>query len=447
MPLFPRYHGPPLIDQIVSVENLTLAWRRVRSNIKLALRDRSAGPDAVTLRDFEADWARQMGQLAEELRDGSYRPLPPRRVTIPKMSGGERAIAILAVRDRIAQRAVHQVLEPLFDAHFLDCSYGCRPALGVTDALARVVRYAERGFTWVVDADLSNYFDSLDQRIVLGLVRQRVDEIAVLQLIARWLAAGAWQSGEAEPLTDLRDTLLVRAQQFLQRALSHEDGHDSVPMHEYGGLDTAYAEGWPPSTVAGPAYGPWSPRPAGLESKLWTAAMLARPVVRGTRQVLPYVQRLGGRRLAVAGAVAVGALAAGEMITRQRGQARRGAVQGGALSPLLANIYLHPFDVVLTSHGLRLVRFMDDFVIMCAGQTEAEQALQLAQRQLAALHLTLNADKTRIISYADGLEFLGETLAPRSQGRRLGAGLTTFTEAEQALQSAAANVRRKLKKR
>ena len=142
MPIFPRYSGPPLVGQVCSVENLTLAWRRVRSNIQVARRGRSAGPDAVTLRDFEADWARQMALLADELRQGSYRPLPPRRVSIPKPSGGQRAIAILAVRDRVAQRAVQQVLDPLFDPLLLDCSYGCRPLVGVPEALARVERSA-----------------------------------------------------------------------------------------------------------------------------------------------------------------------------------------------------------------------------------------------------------------------------------------------------------------
>ena len=111
------------MPQICSVENLTLAWRRVRSNIHVARRGRSAGLDAVTLRDFEVDWTRQMAQLADELQQGTYRPLPAKRVAIPKASGGERAIAILAVRDRVAQRAVQQVLDPLFDPCFLDCSY------------------------------------------------------------------------------------------------------------------------------------------------------------------------------------------------------------------------------------------------------------------------------------------------------------------------------------
>lgn len=159
MPLFPRYHGPPLIEQVCTVENLTNAWRRVRSNIQLIRRDRSAGVDQVTLRDFEADWPAQMAQLAAELRDGSYRPLPPRRVMMPKANGGERAIAILAIRDRIAQRAVQQVLTPLFEPLFLDCSYGCRLAVGVPEAVERVARYAEQGLSWVVDSDISAYFE------------------------------------------------------------------------------------------------------------------------------------------------------------------------------------------------------------------------------------------------------------------------------------------------
>jgi RNA-directed DNA polymerase len=129
-----------------------------------------------------------------------------------------------------------------------------------------------------------------------------------------------------------------------------------------------------------------------------------------------------------------------------RGPSQRGTPQGGALSPLLANIYLHPFDLALTSQGLRLVRFMDDFVIMCASKSEAEHALKLAQQQLTALRLALNAEKTRLVSYSDGLEFLGHALAPRQGGSRPGRALTSFTEAEHALRDAAKNVQSKFKK-
>lgn len=207
MPLFPPYNGPALMAEVCSVENLTLAWRRVRRNIQVARRGRSAGADAVTLRDFEADWTRQMIVLADELRTGAYRPLPPRHVQIPKASGGARAIAILAVRDRVAQRAVQQILEPLFDPLFLDCAYGCRPLVGVPEAIARVERYAQQGLQWVVDADIASYFDSIDQRILLGMVRQRIGEPAVLQLLAQWLAVGVLQHDEAQPLPAAESTL------------------------------------------------------------------------------------------------------------------------------------------------------------------------------------------------------------------------------------------------
>jgi RNA-directed DNA polymerase len=112
----------------------------------------------------------------------------------------------------------------------------------------------------------------------------------------------------------------------------------------------------------------------------------------------------------------------------------------------LANIYLHPFDLALTSQGLRLVRFVDDFVIMCASQAEAAQALDLATRQLATLRLRLHPEKTQVIPYADGLAFLGQALVPPQRGSRLGQGLTSFTEAEQALRETAGKVRRRIKR-
>jgi hypothetical protein len=173
--------------------------------------------------------------------------------------------------------------------------------------------------------------------------------------------------------------------------------------------------------------------------------MLGRPLLSAARMALPYARRLGGRRLALAGALAASALAAGEAVARGRA-ALRGTMQGGALSPLLANVYLHPFDLALTSQGLRLVRFMDDFVIMCASQAEAAQAQDLATRQLAALRLTLHPEKTRVIRYDEGLAFLGQALLPPQRGPRLGQGLASFTEAEQALRETAGKVRRRLKR-
>ncbi|HEU4328568.1 MAG TPA: reverse transcriptase domain-containing protein [Roseiflexaceae bacterium] len=441
MSIFPPYVGPPLLEQICSVENLSQAWRRVRSNIQVARRGRSAGSDAVTLRDFEANWTFHMIQLADELRNGSYRPVPPRRVAIPKPNGGERAIAILAVRDRVAQRAVQQVLEPLFEPLFLDCSYGCRPRVGVPEAVARVVRYADQGLTWVVDADVASYFDHISHRILLGLVRQRVNDAALLRLIAQWLEVGALDTAEAAPVGS--PSLLAHGQRLFQRVFARQTPHPAPPPP----LGERFpSEGWDvPLPGMFPTAGGW-PGVPGVEQQLWSALTVVKPVLGAVQMAWPYVQRIGGRRLAVAGAVAAGAVAVGEAVVRRQAWGQRGAMQGGALSPLLANLYLHPFDLALTSQGLRLVRFMDDFVILCASQAEAEQALELARRQLAVLELALHPDKTHLVRYADGLAFLGQALAPRARGTPLLEGVGSFEEAQRRLRAAAEQVRRSWKR-
>lgn len=447
MPLFPRYDGPTLIERVVDVENLTLAWRRVRSNIQVARRQHSSGVDAVTVRDFEADWVAQMSQLADELRSGTYRPLPARSVRIPKASGGERAIAILAVRDRIAQRAVQQILEPLFDPYFLDCSYGCRPYVGVPGAVERVGRYAAQGMQWVVDADIANYFDCIDHRVLLSLVRQRIAEPAILRLIWQWLAAGSLQQHESSPLIAEPQTPLAHGAAALRGLLDKAvvmTGLGQAALTPAPMLDP-YAAAWEQPGNA--SFGqPWKQSQSSMAEGLWTMLMLAQPVLQGAQRALPYVQRVGGRRLAIAGAVAAGTVAVSELVARTLADTGRGTPQGGSLSPLLANIYLHPFDVALTSQGIRLVRFVDDFVIMCPSRLEAEQALDLARRQLTILRLNLNADKTQIIDYGDGVEFLGQALAPRRSGPHLEDGVRTFQEAEKVLQQAAAKVRKRVGK-
>ncbi len=449
MPIFPRYNGPPLMNQICSVENLTLAWRRVRTNIQVARRGRSAGVDAVTLRDFEADWANQMTQLADELASGTYRPLPPKRVTIPKSSGGERAIAILAVRDRVAQRAVQQALDPLFDPLFLDSSYGCRPHVGVPDALARVERYAEQGLTWVVDADISRYFDSLDQRILMGLLRQRIEEPLILQLVVRWLEVGAFNAAEHAPLAEPHGSQLwQRGGAMLRQLLDAEAAPPpSGSTNGYEPVDPYAAGMWESGAPLSSAYTPLPPvRQGGMVNQLWTAASLVQPAIQGFRYALPHIQRIGPRRLLLAGALAAGAVTAGELALRAQSVARRGTPQGGSLSPLLSNLYLHPFDLALTSQGLRLVRFVDDFVVMCPTEQEAHRALALAERQLQMLRLTLNAEKTRIVQYNDGLEFLGAALAPRQSGPSFIEGATNFEEAHTRLRAAARQVRKRTRK-
>jgi RNA-directed DNA polymerase len=182
-------------------------------------------------------------------------------------------------------------------------------------------------------------------------------------------------------------------------------------------------------------------RRGNLETLVWSALALGRPALRGAQQALPHLQRLGAKNALIAGAVVAGAVAAAEVALRAQDGLGRGTPQGGALSPLLANIYLHPFDVALTSQGLRLVRFVDDLVVMCGSEAEAGRALQLTQRQLATLRLQLNPEKTRVIAYGEGLEFLGQAFAARQRGPRLGAGLESFGEAEKLLRDVAAQAR------
>jgi RNA-directed DNA polymerase len=451
--LFSKYTGPPLMEQVVSVPNLTEAWRRVRSNIHVARRDKSAGIDDVTLRDFEADWPNQMRTLADELSTGTYRPLPPRRVAIPKASGGERVIAILAVRDRIAQRAMQQVLEPVFDPILLDCSYGCRARVGVPHAIAQVTRYAERGLTWIVDADIQSYFDTIDHRLLLGMLRQRIDDVRVLQLIAQWLDVATRADASIAPAEAV--------------AIPPETDDTTTAPPPNGPHGFGYGHGmgapWPDPTHPYAA-GQWE-HPGGQFSAPWgngggnafvnqhlvTAFKFAQPaLVAGAKKAWPALKQVGGQRAAIAGAVVAGvagAAVAGERWLRHQRETRQGTLQGGALSPLLANIYLHPFDLAITSNGYRLVRFMDDFVIMCTTQEEAARAHTLAQQQLAALHLALHPEKTRIVQYADGLEFLGQALVPRRSGTRLVDGVQSFTEAAERLRDQAQQQTRQWRQR
>ena len=293
----PAYRFYALYDKVYRADILSHAYHLVRAN------KGSAGIDGVTFEAIETGEGAPafIGELAEALKNKTYRPDPVKRVMIPKSDGNQRPLGIPTIRDRVAQMAVKLVIEPIFEADFCETSYGFRPKKSAHDAVDDVTYAMNTGYTEIIDADLSKYFDTIPHANLMRVVAERICDGEILHLIQMWLKA---------PIMEMD-------QDGTKRNIGGGTGH------------------------------------------------------------------------------------------------RTGTPQGGVISPLLANLYLHLLDRIWQRNnlqqrlGARIVRYADDIVILCR-RGKSDQAMVILRQILERLGLSLNEMKTKIVNAHQGkFDFLG----------------------------------------
>ncbi len=185
-----------LMEQVADPANLNAAWRRVREN------GGAPGSDGITVEVFLEQAKPRAEALRRELLEGSYRPSPLRRVTIPKPSGGERKLSIPTVQDRVVQQAILQVLQPILDPSFSEHSYGFRPGRSAHQAVAAAQAYIQQGYDWAVDLDLEAFFDRVSHDRLMSRLGQRIADKRMCWIIRRFLQAGVMEEGFIKPTTE-----------------------------------------------------------------------------------------------------------------------------------------------------------------------------------------------------------------------------------------------------
>ena len=391
-----------LATQLCQPETLHAAWRKVRANKS------APGSDGITIQQFEANRTRHLRQLSRELAEERYYPLPVQKFTMKKSNGSTRDLSVLTLRDRIVQRAVCDLISPIYESKFLECSFAYRPNRGVPHAIAQVAAIRAEGYEWVVHADIENFFDRMDTHILMRFLRASMKDPLILRLIQMWLDMGGilqppklptWSTHLENTIHSMGEGVEHVVNQFLHRT---------------------------------PNVGPYSEYPQALTDDEWSldaSEMTTKtgPLAQTGKEVLMNLGRdglllllanakrlwkpLATKQLLIIAPLVVAALAAptiGSMVKERMSQPRKiGILQGSPLSPLLANIYLHPFDKAMTRAGIRLVRYADDLLLLCRSENRARHALEHAEKRLAILKLALNPKKTQIARFDTGIEFLG----------------------------------------
>ena len=181
--------GKSLLERILDRDNLNRAYKRVKAN------KGAPGIDGMTV-DDALGWLREhREELLENIRNGKYKPQPVRRKEIPKPDGGVRKLGIPTVVDRIIQQAIAQQLTPIFEPIFSGNSFGYRPGKSAQMAIMKVKEYAEKGYKYAVQIDLSKYFDTINHELLMNMVREQVHDRRVTELIKKYLKSGVMEEG------------------------------------------------------------------------------------------------------------------------------------------------------------------------------------------------------------------------------------------------------------
>lgn len=182
-----KWHN--LYGRLLSYQRLFEAWLEVKAN------GGAGGVDGVKLRDFERNLEANLQNILQELRDKSYTPQPVQRRYILKRNGKKRPLGLPSIRDKVVQQAVVSTLQPLYETEFHRASVGFRPKKGAFNAFGRIIHLMEQGYVWVYDADIKGYFDCIDHRLLMKLLKGKIADRSILNLIWQWLKAGVVEKG------------------------------------------------------------------------------------------------------------------------------------------------------------------------------------------------------------------------------------------------------------